>query len=67
MRQIDCINNSMDMNVSKLQDTVEDSLVCYSPWSRRVGHDLAMKQQQHSYIKQAFVSQLSSQGILLKT
>ena len=24
MRQLDCINNSTDMNVSKLQDTVED-------------------------------------------
>ena len=35
MRQLDCINNSMDMNASKLQDTVADSLVCYSPWSRK--------------------------------
>ena len=37
MIQLDCINNSMAMNVSKLQDIVEDtmSLVCCSPWSSK--------------------------------
>ena len=45
MRQLDCINNSTDMNVSKLQDTVEDrqSGVLQSMESQRVGHDLAKK------------------------
>ena len=33
MRSLDSITNSMDMNVSKLQEIVKDrdSLTCYSP------------------------------------
>ena len=32
VRWLDSIIDSMDMNLSKLQQIVEDSLVCYSPW-----------------------------------
>ena len=45
MRWLDGNINSMDMNLSKLQETVEDSLVCCGPWGHRVGHDLATEQQ----------------------
>ena len=41
MSWLDGISDSMDMNLSKLQETVEDSLMCCSPWGHRVGHDLA--------------------------
>ena len=34
MRRLDNITDSMDMNVSKLQETVKErSLACCSPWS----------------------------------
>ena len=36
MRWLHGITNSMDMNLSKLQEMVKDgSLVCCSPWGRR--------------------------------
>ena len=39
MRWFDSITHSMDMNLSKLQETVgTQSLVCYSPGLQRVGH-----------------------------
>ena len=43
MRWLDGIINSMDMNVSKLQGTVEDRKpgVLQSTGLQRVGHDLA--------------------------
>ena len=35
MRRLESITDSMDMDLSRLQETVKDrgSLVCYSPWS----------------------------------
>ena len=39
MRWFDSITHSMDMNLSKLQETVgTQSLVCYSSGLQRVGH-----------------------------
>ena len=33
---LDGITDSMDMNLSKLQETVDDiRLVCYSPWGHK--------------------------------
>ena len=46
------ITDSMDMNLSKLQETVEDSEACHmlqSMGSQRVGCDLATEQQQHPF------------------
>ena len=32
MKWLDSITDSMDMNLSKLQEIVKDSLVCFSSW-----------------------------------
>ena len=47
MKWLDSITNPMDMNLSKLQETVEDrgAWLCFSLQSHRVGHNLATEQQ----------------------
>ena len=48
MRQLDSITDSMDMNLSKLQEmwlvVGKRSLMCYSPCGYRVRLDLATEQ-----------------------
>ena len=52
MRWLDSIINSMDMNLSKPQDTVEDrGAWLQSMRSQRVGHDLATEQQRQPQTK----------------
>ena len=45
MRWLASITNSMDMNLSKLRETVEDAGAWQSMGSQRVAHDLATEQQ----------------------
>ena len=51
IRQLDGITKSMDMNLSKLQETVEDrgGLVLQCMGSQKVRHDLVSEQQQRHY------------------
>ena len=53
MRWLDSINDSMDMNLSKLREIVEDEGTCMLESTRlqRVIHDLVTKQQQTIIIK----------------
>jgi len=53
MRWLDSINDSMDMNLSKLREIVEDGGTCMLESTRlqRVIHDLVTKQQQTIIIK----------------
>ena len=46
MRWLDCITDSMDMNLSKLQGTVEEPGVLQSIGSQKVRHNLGTKQEQ---------------------
>ena len=48
MRCLESTTDSMDVSVSKLQDTVKDreAWVLQPTGSQRVGHDLAIEQQQ---------------------
>ena len=52
MRLLDSITDSMDMNLSKLQEVVEDRKVgvLESIESQRVRHDLVTEQQQQTSI-----------------
>ena len=47
MRWLDGITDSMDMSEQTVRDSEgQGSLMCYSPWSHRVGHDWATEQPQ---------------------
>ena len=60
LRRLDSITDSMDMNLSKLQETMKDRepRVLQSIGSQRVGHDLVIEQQQ--------ISEESSRAELLR-
>ena len=45
IRRLYSITDSMDMNLSKLREIVEDR-GAWHPWDHRVRHDLATEQQQ---------------------
>ena len=46
MRWLDGITDSVDMNLSKLQEIVKDeNLACCSPWGHKVARNLAIEQQ----------------------
>ena len=46
-RWLDSITNSMNMNLSKIEEIVEDrGVLKSSPWGHRVRHDLATEQEQ---------------------
>ena len=49
MRRLDSITDSMDVNLSKLWETVENrgAWALQSTGSQRVGHDLVTEQQTH--------------------
>ena len=48
MRLFDSITNSVNMNLSKLRETLKDrSLECCGPWPHKVRHDLATARQQN--------------------
>ena len=50
MRCLDGITDSVNKNLSKLQDIVKDRqgrLARCSPWGHRVGHDLVSEQKHH--------------------
>ena len=52
MGRFDGITNSMDMDLSKLEDSEgQGSLVCCGPWGHRVRHDLVTKQQLNPIFK----------------
>ena len=50
------ITDSMDLSLSKLQDSEgQGSLLCCSPWGRRVGHDFVTEKQQIIYFEDWFL------------
>ena len=54
MRQLESITDSMEMNLSKFQEIVEDKEAWQAtvPWgSQRVRHELATEQPQHYFLK----------------
>ena len=55
-KMVDGISNSMDMNLSKLQEIVEDSGAwCAAVHGVAVGHDLVTEQQQQNIRKKMHV------------
>ena len=62
MRGLDGITDAMDMNLGDSEG--QGSLMCCSPWSRRVGHDWATEQehQQTHYIDNSIIMAVSNSG-----
>ena len=49
MRRLDGITDSMDMGLSKFQETVKDRKPGMCPWGHRVEHNLGTEEQQSSH------------------
>ena len=62
---LDSIIDSMDMNLSKLEDIGgQGSLVCCSPWGCRVAHDLVSEQQQGEHVLLQELASVRARGMV---
>ena len=65
IRWLDSIIDSMDMNLSKLEDIGgQGSLVCCSPWGCRVAHDLVSEQQQGEHVLLQELASVRARGMV---
>ena len=48
MRQLDSVTDSMDMSLARWWTT--GSLMCCSPWTQKVIHNLGTEEQQSTYL-----------------
>ena len=65
IRWLDSIIDSMDMNLSKLEDSGgQGRLVCCSPWGYKVAHDLASEQQQGKHMLLQELASVRARGMV---